>query len=366
MRNTSFNRIFLAITLLHVIGNLGLLSATPVDSPTSPFKSIAILDFVGLNEQPADAGLVRIISDALEVSFKEVRGFEVIPRVATEKAIKAKAIQNTDLKTEETAVAIGKQLQADFMIIGIFESIDTNPMRLILKAKIVEVSTGRIVETDSQEILRDNDLNIGISNLSDRVASSFKVKYPSNPAKPDAQSVDSTGSKLKFYDKYLKEKLFFGISAGGSIPLSVASDPLKLGFFSYFTSSYKLFKWNAFTFAPVFHLGYGINTNASWNDLQVNLGILRVIGGIEVTTKFPWYTRVDIALVIGAGSVFSKLKFGQSEYASSDFSLMSMLEGRYLIKQNILLSLAVGNISIFYTGTDFHSLFATLGVGYQL
>jgi TolB-like protein len=113
-----------------------------IPEKTSTKKIIAIMPMVIY--KPIDISLADLAVKYLEQEFKSYQEYEIIDRTDSAKTVDEISYSQTGIIDESTAPQIGKQLSAKYLLLS---SIAQNGKYFIISARIVEVETGKVINT---------------------------------------------------------------------------------------------------------------------------------------------------------------------------------------------------------------------------
>lgn len=115
------------------------------------------------------------ISDAIIYQLQKLKGLTLIERMQFNKVMEELQLSISGLVNDLTVRKVGKQLSADFMVVGGFEYNPGTKM-IRINARVVDVTTGVIVDAETvidDEIYAD-DLQ---KSIAEKLKNFFKRKY---------------------------------------------------------------------------------------------------------------------------------------------------------------------------------------------
>lgn len=162
------------VTTLAALG-LAVLAAPPARAQADARPTVAVLYFnngsFGKDRADYDA-LGRGIADFMITDLAGNPTLRVVERQAIDALIKEQDLGQTNRVDVETAVKLGKLLQARYMVLGGFVASPNGTVHLTARA--VEVETSRIVHLDAVKGKTDAFMDI-IRQLSDRMNKGMKL-----------------------------------------------------------------------------------------------------------------------------------------------------------------------------------------------
>ena len=162
------------VTTLAALG-LAVLAAPPARAQADVRPTVAVLYFnngsYGKDRADYDA-LGRGIADFMITDLAGNPALRVVERQALDQLMKEQDLGQTNKVDVETAVKLGKTLQARYMILGGFVAQPNG--NVDLTARAVEVETSRIVYVDAAKGKSDGFMDI-IRQLSDRMNKGMKL-----------------------------------------------------------------------------------------------------------------------------------------------------------------------------------------------
>ena len=162
------------VTTLAALG-LAVLAAPPARAQADARPTVAVLYFnngsFGKDRADYDA-LGRGIADFMITDLAGNPTLRVVERQAIDALIKEQDLGQTNRVDVETAVKLGKLLQARYMVLGGFVASPNGTVDLTARA--VEVETSRIVHVDAVKGKTDAFMDI-IRQLSDRMNKGMKL-----------------------------------------------------------------------------------------------------------------------------------------------------------------------------------------------
>jgi TolB-like protein len=106
---------------------------------------VAVLDFTSLNEEEKDLAIA--VADTLQTKLIGLKKYTIIVRgESLSKVIEELAFQQTGVVDEETAVEVGKQIGAKFVITG---SVMKPESFYTVNALLIDVETGTAINAAS-------------------------------------------------------------------------------------------------------------------------------------------------------------------------------------------------------------------------
>lgn len=151
-------------TLLPRLGEV--LAASPTPAGKSLLR-VAVLDFKPYNLKAVkDKDLGRVIAENLEVALVKGKLFQVIERAEVDKLIKEVAFTQTGLVDPQSAIQVGKQLQARYLIAG---SLTHVGLAYTINARLIDVQTGAMTAADNVKFAAPNRLQAAIDELVQRL-----------------------------------------------------------------------------------------------------------------------------------------------------------------------------------------------------
>lgn len=147
---------------------LTLLAAGPIlaqDKKTA--NRIAVLNFSANN---TDEGIARIVRNVAEVNFFKDGSFDILEQTQMDIILKERKQQLTECRDERCAASLGKLLNANYVIIGSVDRLDTFTVTI----KVVDVKTGRIIINESREAKEVADLKPASVELTRKVVDRIK------------------------------------------------------------------------------------------------------------------------------------------------------------------------------------------------
>jgi TolB-like protein len=162
------------VTTLAALG-LAVLAAPPARAQADARPTVAVLYFnngsFGKDRADYDA-LGRGIADFMITDLAGNPTLRVVERQAIDQLIKEQDLGQTNRVDVETAVKLGKLLQARYMVLGGFVASPNGTVDLTARA--VEVETSRIVHVDAVKGKTDAFMDV-IRQLSDRMNKGMKL-----------------------------------------------------------------------------------------------------------------------------------------------------------------------------------------------
>jgi hypothetical protein len=135
-------------------------------------KTVAVADFGARNATATDA---IIISDFLRSELVRGKYFQVIDRTNMEKVLEEQKFQATGCTEQQCAVAMGKILNVELMIVGAYSKFED--VRYVT-VDVIDVATGQIVVSEKVKFKEAKNLDRLISSLADKLAKNvYKAKF---------------------------------------------------------------------------------------------------------------------------------------------------------------------------------------------
>ena len=210
------------VTTLAALG-LAVLAAPPARAQADVRPTVAVLYFnngsYGKDRADYDA-LGRGIADFMITDLAGNPALRVVERQALDQLMKEQDLGQTNKVDVETAVKLGKTLQARYMILGGFVAQPNG--NVDLTARAVEVETSRIVYVDAAKGKSDGFMDI-IRQLSDRMNKGMKL--PDIPRR--TASTPTTGGGTQVASAALPQKVPFAAVMLYSKALKAVNDGKK-------------------------------------------------------------------------------------------------------------------------------------------
>ncbi|MEW6558056.1 MAG: CsgG/HfaB family protein [Elusimicrobiota bacterium] len=135
-------------------------------------KTIAVIDFGAQNTSASDAA---IISDFLRTELVKKECFKVVDKTNMTKILEEQKFQYTGCTDQICAVQIGKVLNVQLMVIGLYSKLEE--LRY-LTANIVDVETGEIIISEKMKFEEVKDINKVVEKLAEKlVRDVYKEKF---------------------------------------------------------------------------------------------------------------------------------------------------------------------------------------------
>ncbi|MCD6335935.1 MAG: hypothetical protein J7M27_11500, partial [Candidatus Latescibacteria bacterium] len=109
---------------------------------------VAVLDFHNTTEQETYNYLSRTISEAVATNLGKLKGVELVERGLLVKVFEEMKFALSDFVDPNTAVEVGHAVGATAVVVGSFSVMGRD---LRINARVVEVSTGKVLESESAE-----------------------------------------------------------------------------------------------------------------------------------------------------------------------------------------------------------------------
>ncbi len=146
-------------------------SPATAQAPPSGHR-IAVMPLKNLKPDPETDWIGQGAAEALSTRLVSVPGLRTIERLQIEKVREEQNFQNTDLADPATAVAIGKLLGAERIVVGSFVKAGPN---ILFNVRVVDVATGEVLSTGSLQAAEAQIFD-ALSQLADTIIRSFDKK----------------------------------------------------------------------------------------------------------------------------------------------------------------------------------------------
>jgi TolB-like protein len=158
-------------------------------------RRVLVLDFINVTNSADYSYLEGSIPESLLDPLSKTKSFEILLRTTWAKYVTEQKFNKEDAYKEEIAIEAGKLAGADVVVIGQFIA-QTDHIQI--QAKAIEMSSGRIMVSQSTAAPLDNDMFNAIDNMTKQMANEMKNKLP-----PLAQKI-IIEQRIKYVDSSAK------------------------------------------------------------------------------------------------------------------------------------------------------------------
>jgi TolB-like protein len=138
-------------------------------------RSVLLLDFVNRTNAPDVEYLVSSIPEAFIEPLEKTNSFELINRDKGAEITRDLEIKKSDLFIDNNAVIIGKDAEADIVVIGNFIRMEN---KILIQSKAIDVSTGRVRVSRSEQSKLDTSLFNKIDQLTKNMSEDMRKNIP--------------------------------------------------------------------------------------------------------------------------------------------------------------------------------------------
>lgn len=139
---------------------------TKEEEAREPNKARVHIGIMDMTSQNMDQSIALILTDLLRNNLFNSEKYSVLERENMDKIIKEQKFQSTGCTTTECAVELGKLLNVQEMVVS---SVNKIGSKYLINARIVDVKTGEIVVTSTDESYSDNDLSEACKKITNKL-----------------------------------------------------------------------------------------------------------------------------------------------------------------------------------------------------
>ncbi len=322
-----------------------------IDAAPKIKRRVLILDFVNQQNNPTYSYLSNTVAEGMVGPLEKTNSFHILSRDLAERVIREKKAARKDLYRDSVAVELGKQAEADVVVIGNYVTIKNT---MLIQAKAVDVHAGRVKVSRQVKSTIGTKLFNAIEKLAKQMAREMKKKLP-----PMKQRI--------VYQKAKRQGIQFQLTAIGhaSMPIGTLDEALDLSAGGHLSFEMRFYGFRYGYLSAAASSGYYFH-NTSDSNVEIKLGIIPVLGGLNL--GIPLFANEKLALhfIALGGTAFSQLKVGKEtrSFNSTDFMIRGQFEVRYLLTADIYAATNASYDQIFYTGQQLQELHFGLGLGF--
>lgn len=324
-------------TLAFCIASTAAVRAAGEPRQTQP--RVAVLDFTA---PAADADMAVVARNLLEVALYKTGGLEMLERSQVARILKERDFRKELCGEAGCAVAAGRMLSADMIIIGAYLRREDFHVAL----KCVDIITGKIIAAESVSAKTEKELSPALEDAAERIArritASFRIAR--NDTQKDRFALAVYGAfSYPFGGGTSDLEQSYAIGIAGSV--YVLTGGMVRPFFLV-SGDYSPYRW-----PPRF----GFSDRASLFGLN---------GGFGVSFNLNKYAAIRIGGT--AGAVFTGMKSRLHEEKACNASVSSILELEVTVVRGYFISINGTYTHVFYRGKGINRINAGGGMGYRL
>ena len=115
---------------------------------SAQMRRVAVIDFVNTTKDPAMEWIGRGAAETLTTKLQNAPTLQLVERAHIEQVLKEQKLNLTDLVDPATAVAVGKLLGAEHLVVGAYTGFGG---MVRFTARFVDTTTGRIIATSQAD-----------------------------------------------------------------------------------------------------------------------------------------------------------------------------------------------------------------------